>query len=205
MRVITGVARGRPLKCVPGRAVRPTADRVKESLFSAWQYRVDDAVFLDCFAGSGAVGIEALSRGARRVVFIERAGAHVKVIRENLAACGFSDHPGVEILTMDYLAALDLLTRREERFDLIFIDPPYRQDLIPPALERIARGGLLAPTGVLVAERDKRDPLPERVAGGSLYLVRSRDSTFGETVLSWYQPQNPAEGGAADGAGNLPG
>lgn len=203
MRVITGAARGRPLKSVPGRAVRPTADRVKESLFSAWQGRVDGALFLDVFAGSGAIGIEALSRGAERVVFIERESRHVAVIRQNLASCGFADHPGVEILTMDASAGLDLLTRRGSRFDLIFIDPPYRQDLIPPALSRIAAGGVLAPDGVLVAERERKDPVPPEVAG-TISLRWMRDSTFGETVLSWYQPQN-REGGAPDGTGHLPG
>lgn len=202
MRVITGAARGRPLQSVPGRAVRPTADRVKESLFSAWQYRVPACAFLDVFAGSGAVGIEALSRGARRVVFIERESRHVQVIRKNLAACGFERHPGVEILTMEAVPGLELLARRQDRFDLIFVDPPYRQDLVPPAMAVVARGGLLAPEGRLVAERERKDLLPPRVEGQPP-LAWTRDSTFGETVLSWYQLELP-EGGEPDGTGDLP-
>ncbi|MGE5674990.1 MAG: 16S rRNA (guanine(966)-N(2))-methyltransferase RsmD [Mycobacterium leprae] len=186
MRVITGKAKGHPLKTVKGREIRPTADRVKESLFNVLGPRVPDSVFLDLFAGSGAVGIEALSRGARRCTFVDLSTQHLKVVAENLAATGLAD--GAELLRRDARAAVADLGHRGERFDLIFVDPPYGQELVPAALEAIAQHGLLQPDGWVVCERHHRDSVPDVVigpdhAGG---LSRFRELIFGETVLSLY-------------------
>lgn len=193
MRVITGTAKGKPLKTIKGREIRPTADRVKESLFNVLGGRVVDADFLDLFAGSGAVGIEALSRGARSCVFVELMTPHLKVVEENLANTNLRDR--AELMRRDARAALGDLGNRKRRFDLIFVDPPYGQDLVQVALNLIA-DGLLAEDGWVVCEHFKKDRLPDTIpvsnsAGG---LTKFRELVFGETVLSIYRGMAP-EGG----------
>lgn len=188
MRVITGSAKGRPLKTVKGRDIRPTADRVKESLFNVIGPRVAEAYFLDLFAGSGAVGIEALSRGASGCVFVELMTPHLKVVEENLAQTGLRDR--AELLRRDARAALVDLARRNRRFDLIFIDPPYGKDLIPPALELIAAHDLLAEEGWVICEYHHKDGVPESAGG----LTKFRELVFGETVLSIYRGTSPDGG-----------
>jgi len=191
MRVITGSAKGKPLKTVKGRDIRPTADRVKESLFNVIGGRVVDSHFLDLFAGSGNVGIEALSRGAASCTFVELMTSHLKVVEENLANTRLSDR--AELLRRDARAAIADLGARQRRFDLIFIDPPYSQELVPAALELIARHGLLAEGGWVITETYWKDPLPDQVllteqAGG---LTKFRELVFGETVVSIYRETVP--------------
>lgn len=187
MRVITGSAKGKPLKTVKGRAIRPTADRVKESLFNVIGWRVVDADFLDLFAGSGNVGIEALSRGARSCVFVELMTPHLKVVAENLAATNLKDR--AELIRRDARAALVDLGQRQRRFHLIFVDPPYGQDLVPPSLELIAQHGLLAEEGWVICEHDRKDPVPDSAGG----LTKFRELVFGDTVLSLYRAMDLME------------
>ncbi len=187
MRVITGSAKGKPLKTVKGRDIRPTSDRVKESLFNVIGQRVADADFLDLFAGSGNVGIEALSRGANSCVFVELMTPHLKVVEENLAYTGLQNR--AELLRRDARAAVADLAQRQRRFDLIFVDPPYGQGLVPAALDLIAKHGLLAEGGWVICEHHGKDPIPDTVpladqAGG---LTKFRELVFGETVLSIYR------------------
>lgn len=189
MRVISGEAKGHALKTVKGREIRPTADRVKESLFNVIGPRAVDASFLDVFAGSGAVGIEALSRGAKLAVFVELQTSHLRVVEENLKAVGLADR--AELLRRDARAAVADLGNRGRRFDLIFVDPPYGQDLIPPVLEGIAQYGLLEPGGWVMAEHHKKDPVPSALAGG---LERFRELLFGETQISLYRKISPDGG-----------
>lgn len=181
MRVITGSAKGRPLKTVKNRAVRPTSDRVKESLFNIIGSRVVDADFLDLFAGSGSVGIEALSRGARTCVFVELHTAHLRVVAENLQTTGLGAR--AELIRRDARAALADLGNRGRRFDLIFVDPPYGQQLVPEVLELIDARGVLAEGGWVICEHHAKDPVPA-AAGG---LHRFREVVFGETVISIYR------------------
>ncbi len=187
MRVITGSAKGKPLKTVKGRDIRPTSDRVKESLFNVIGQRVADADFLDLFAGSGNVGIEALSRGANSCVFVELMTPHLKVVEENLAYTGLQNR--AELLRRDARAAVADLAQRQRRFDLIFVDPPYGQGLVLAALDLIAKHGLLAEGGWVICEHHGKDPIPDTVpladqAGG---LTKFRELVFGETVLSIYR------------------
>lgn len=192
MRVITGIAKGRPLATVKGRDIRPTADRVKESLFNVLGTRVIDAEFLDLFAGSGAVGIEALSRGARRCVFVELMTSHLKVVEENLAKTGLAE--GAELLRRDARSAAADLGRRGRKFDLIFVDPPYGQGLVNDALEAIATNQLLNPGGWVACEHYKKDLVLTAAAGPGQAggLTRFRELLFGEIVISLYaEPEEP--------------
>ncbi|MBQ8928863.1 MAG: 16S rRNA (guanine(966)-N(2))-methyltransferase RsmD, partial [Oscillospiraceae bacterium] len=124
MRVISGTARGRKLKEPDGRRVRPTTDKVKESMFNIVQFHIQDAAVLDLFAGSGQLGIEALSRGAESVTFVDSARDSVKLVRENVRTAGFEDR--AQIFQTDAIGFLEHCGK----FDLIFLDPPYDTDLI---------------------------------------------------------------------------
>jgi 16S rRNA (guanine(966)-N(2))-methyltransferase RsmD len=141
--------------------VRPTADRVREALFSALGTSVEGARVLDLFAGSGALGLEALSRGAAFAVFVDRAPPAVAALGRNVAALGAG--AGCRILRREALAALAELGAAGERFDLMFLDPPYATDLVERALGGIAARGLLAPGGAVVVEH-QRDRVPPAAA-----------------------------------------
>lgn len=194
MRVISGAAKGRQLRTVQGREIRPTADRVRESLFNILAPRVVEADFLDLFAGSGAVGIEALSRGARSCVFVELVTSHLAVVAANLKATGLIDK--ADLLRRDARAAVRDLARRGRRFHLIFIDPPYAQGLAAEALQAIAAEGLLGTGGWAICEHHRKDALPEQFPGSAIAggLHKFRELVFGETVLSLYRESNPNGG-----------
>ena len=179
MRVIGGTAKGRRLKAPRGRAVRPTADRVKESLINILPHDFSGARVLDVFAGSGNLSIEALSRGAAHAVLIdasERAGA---MIRDNLRQLGLA--PQSEIWMAPASRALKALARRNDSFDYIFVDPPYNHGLAGRSLALIGRCDLLRPGGTLVIEHSSR----ETVSGayGSLQLQDQR--RYCDTRLSF--------------------
>lgn len=155
MRVITGSARGRRLRELEGLETRPTTGRVKEGLFNVLQFEIEGRRVLDLFAGTGQLGIEALSRGAAAAVFVDRRADAVGLIRENLKLTGLEDRGRVAAGdSMEYLATA------QERFDLIFLDPPYAAELLVPALELIARRDLLCPHGVIAAESPAGASLP---------------------------------------------
>ena len=150
MRVITGLARGSRLETLSGDATRPTAEKVKESLFSAIQFDIEGRRVLDLFAGSGQLGIEALSRGAAACVFVDKSTEAVQVIKRNLQHTHLYEKAqvvGAEALTY--------LTRPGERFDLVFLDPPYGADLLLPALDKVAP--LVNDGGILVCETDREE------------------------------------------------
>lgn len=173
LRVITGEARGRKLKAVEGLATRPTTDRTKQSLFNAIQFDIEGRRVLDLFAGTGQLGIEALSRGAADCVFADQASAAIAVIRENLRTVGFEKR--AEVLQGE---ALGILRRfPEDRFGLIFLDPPYEGGLMEAALERIRRGRLLQPGGLIVCES-----LREETPGEGGFEVL-RDYVYGKSRI----------------------
>ena len=146
MRVISGAARGRKLKEPSGFDIRPTSDMVKESIFNIIQFDVEGRRVLDLFAGTGQLGIEALSRGARSVVFVDSSRNAVKLIKENLGLCGFSDAASVH--ARDALSYL----QSDEKFDLIFVDPPYDARLIRKVLDRIIEFDKLNANGIIICE-----------------------------------------------------
>ena len=158
MRIITGTAKGCNLKTPKGMSTRPTSDRVKESLFSILGGEVEGTRVLDIFAGTGALGLEALSRGAREAVFIDKATD--KLIRENSQHCRLSDR--AEILKGDVFAQLNRLSVQGRRFDLVFCDPPYHEGLWQKAISWLDDNELLAPRALVVLERGgENEPMPE--------------------------------------------
>ena len=147
LRVITGTARGIRLRELEGQSTRPTTDRVKEGLFSAIQFDIAGARVLDLFAGTGQLGIECLSRGAEMAVFVDSSPKAAALVRENLRITGLDDR--ATVLQAD---ALDYLARTRERFDLLFLDPPYSSGLLEEAINRAAAFDILNPRGIIVAE-----------------------------------------------------
>lgn len=156
MRIIAGELRGRQIKGLPGLDTRPTSDKVKGAIFNVLSSKVLDARVLDLFAGTGNLSFEALSRGAREVVLVEKNPVAQRIIRENI------DKLGVEKATLLPMDAFTYLKRQnDEKFDLIFLDPPYNQGLVIRALEELAHLSLLTDDGVIVAETGKNEELGE--------------------------------------------
>ncbi len=153
MRVIAGKCRRLLLKSFPGNEVRPTTDKIKETLFNMLNPRLEGAVFLDVCAGTGGIGIEALSRGAERAVFIEKNRAVSELIKENLDHTKLSSQ--ATVLTGDGVYCLRQLAGRQEKFDVIFIDPPYNRNIEEPVLETIMSMNLLNEEGIIVVEASK--------------------------------------------------
>ena len=155
MRVITGIARGRRLKEPNGMETRPTADRVKEAIFSSIQFEVEGRKVLDLFGGTGQMGIEALSRGATHCTFVDLQKQAVAIIRENVNSTGFADQS-----TVIQGDALAFLSRCREKFDLIFLDPPYDSGLLEKAMELIATIDIVSENGIIVCENGSNSGWP---------------------------------------------
>jgi 16S rRNA (guanine(966)-N(2))-methyltransferase RsmD len=168
--------------------MRPTLDRIREALFNILAGDVAGSDVLDGYAGTGSVGIEALSRGARRATFVERDPVVLRCLHRNLDRCGFA--AAAQVLSGDCRAVLPALERQGESFDLIFLDPPYADTGRDPILSWLGRSRLLRPDGLLVLEHATRDAT--RPAYGT--LVRRRDSRYGDTRLSFYRPGAAAAG-----------
>ena len=177
MRVITGSARGRRLGELKGMETRPTTDKVKESIFNCIQFDVADARVLDLFAGTGQLGIEALSRGARSALFVDRRADAVKLIRENLALCRLEEN--AQVVCGDSIAALGA---QGGRFDIILLDPPYGSGLLQQAMEKIVSFDILSPHGIMVAESAADEALPELPPPYGLY----REYRYGKIKVSIY-------------------
>ena len=156
MRVISGDARGRRLKEPMDMDQRPTTDKVKESLFNIIQFDIEGRRVLDLFAGTGQLGIEALSRGAESAVFVDSSNKAVALIKENISRCGFEEFSTV--LRSDWK---DALRRQREKFDIIFLDPPYDTQLLKNSLKTVAEIDILAQNGIIVCESRADTELPE--------------------------------------------
>ena len=180
MRIIAGEFRGRRLAAVKGR-IRPTSDRVREAIFNVLGPLVVEARVLDLFAGTGALSLEALSRGARDAVLVEDQGAALEVLRRNLASLGLENQ--VRVLPIPVQKALKRLAGQGERFTLIFLDPPYERGLALKTLTALQRFGLLLPAARIIAEHSQRESLPEQV--GQLTLRQCR--RYGDTQVAFYQ------------------
>jgi 16S rRNA (guanine(966)-N(2))-methyltransferase RsmD len=180
MRVISGKFKSRRLKGTPPAGIRPTSDKLKETIFNILGSNVHGATFLDGCAGMGGIGIEALSRGAQFVYFVDQSRKACQSIRENLRELAVEN--GFRILEMDLVKALDAVPAQ---FDVAFIDPPYdREDLYEAALTRFGTRSLLTPDGLLIIEHSRRKQLPD--AAGSLRKIRSL--VQGDAALAFYRP-----------------
>lgn len=189
-RILAGAAKGRRLAAPAGLATRPTGARVRQTLFDILAPRLDGCRFLDLCAGSGAIGLEALSRGAARVVLVDESPAAAAVLRENAALLRGAGGD-VTVLRQDAARALAGLAGEGRRFDVVYLDPPYGSALYEPLLEAVAAGRLLAEGGLLVAEHFKKRALPETIGR----LARTRAVRVGDHVLSFYaRLEGPPEG-----------
>jgi 16S rRNA (guanine966-N2)-methyltransferase len=190
MRIIAGEHRGRTLAAPPGLTTRPTPDRVRGALFSALESRLggpgslEGVRVLDLFAGSGALGLEALSRGASQATFVERDRAALKSLQANLQTLRLE--PRSLVVPEDAVHAVALLARRGERFDAVFMDPPYGAPEASTALSSLGEGGLLRPGGVLVLEHSSSDAPPEDPS-----FVRERTRSYGTVALTVYTVSTP--------------
>jgi 16S rRNA (guanine(966)-N(2))-methyltransferase RsmD len=191
MRVIAGTYRSRILKSLKGLALRPTSDRLRETLFNVLAPNISGARFADLFAGTGAIGIEALSRGAAEVVFIENHAPATALIRKNLDSLGI--RAGFTVLPVDALRGLEMLASKakgaESGFDFIFLDPPYAAAAdYQRVLRFLGAADLLAPGGMAIAEHRRKFDLPEKAAA----LRRFRVLKQGDAALSFYRRGDPA-------------
>ena len=178
MRVITGKARGVVLKTPDGTKTRPTTDRVKEALFSIIQFDIPAAKVLDLFAGTGQLGIEALSRGAKNAVFIDCREEACRLIRENLKRTKLADNASVRCTNYEaYLHSCN------EKFDIIFLDPPYAEVFLENSINLITEIDILQSSGIIVTERSVEKELLIEIPG----YTRSKDYRYGNTILAIYR------------------
>jgi len=178
MRVIAGKAKGTQLNTPDGMLTRPTTDRVKEALFSIIQFDIPGAAVLDLFGGTGQLGIEALSRGASRAVFVDARREACQLIRANLSKTHMESDASV--VQSDYL---QYLNRSKEKFGIIFLDPPYAEVFLENAIKRITEIDILCSGGIIVAERPLGKELPWEYEG----FTRSRDYRYGKIILTLYR------------------
>lgn len=179
MRITGGTFRGRKLIPPAGREIRPTSDKVREAIFGILAAKIVGAGFLDCFAGTGAMGIEAISRGASTVTMVEKNRKAVMLIHSNLKNL----NADATVLTIDFFKAVEKLKTKDITFDLIFIDPPYQSLLQEQAVLSIEVSGLIEIDGTVIVEHEKHLQLPLNIGG----LEQIDHRKYGETVLTFYQ------------------
>ncbi|MBP1936472.1 16S rRNA (guanine(966)-N(2))-methyltransferase RsmD [Paenibacillus sediminis] len=180
MRVISGSAKGRALKGVPGMGTRPTTDKVKEAIFSMIGPYFEGGMALDLFAGTGGLGIEALSRGMDRAIFIDMEPKSIEVIRANLKSTGLAEK--AEVYRNDAVRAIKALEKRSVSFDLVFLDPPYRLKHGDELMQLMDERGLLNPQAIVVLEYESSYEYPESFG----HFVCQRKAIYGETAVSIY-------------------
>jgi 16S rRNA (guanine(966)-N(2))-methyltransferase RsmD len=180
MRVISGQARGLKLKTPEGLDTRPTTDRIKESFFNIISGELFEAEFLDLFSGSGAIGIEALSRGAASAVFVDGDRKSIDVINDNLSRARLSDK--AEVIQGNVLTVINSLASRGKRFDIIFMDPPYSKGLTEASLKAIGQAGILKESGFIVAEQSVDEP-ELAIDGFEVYRIKDYKRTTKMTFL----------------------
>ena len=176
MRIIAGERRGRKLLSPEGTEVRPTTNMVKESVFNILQFGIEGRRFLDLFAGSGQMGLEALSRGAREAVFVDSSRESLRVIEKNIESAGFGDR--AKVAASDFAG---FLKAGRDSFDVAFIDPPYREGLMERALELTALR--MSPGGVILCEHGSREELPERAGE----FFKAKVYKYGRTSVTAYR------------------
>ncbi len=181
MRVISGKARGLKLNTPKNDDVRPTTDRVKESLFNMINSYIMDSEILDLFAGTGSLGIECLSRGANQCIFVDNSKESINIVKSNIKKARVENESIV--LNLDFKSAINSLSSKNKQFDVIFMDPPYYKNMFSDALSAVDNNNLLKEDGIIVVEHDTVDKFPDNM--GRLY--KSREKKYGNTTLTFYK------------------
>lgn len=181
MRVISGKARGLKLNTPKNEDVRPTTDRVKESLFNIINSYVMESSVLDLFAGTGSLGIECLSRGASKCVFVDNSKESIAIVKSNIKKARVEEQSVV--LNLDFKDSINKLSVQKNKFDIIFMDPPYYKNMFIEAINRINSSELLSEDGILIVEHDTNDEFPENIG----ILNKIRDKKYGNTTLTFYK------------------
>ena len=184
MRIVAGKNKGNVLKSPKDLSVRPTSEKVREALFDILGTFVEETCFLDLFAGTGAVGIEALSRGAKKAIFIEKEQKWIKIIKENLEKTENSQN--AVVYKIDFLSGLKLLAKKNYLLDFIFLDPPYNKGLVNISLLEISKFPILRHNGLVIAQHYKKEKIMENLNNLRLYNQRR----YGECYLSFYEYVN---------------
>jgi len=187
MRIITGIAKGAKLKAPRGMDTRPTADRVKESIFNILGTMVLEATVLDLFAGTGNLGLEALSRGAKHAVFVDQSAISMRVIKDNAIHTKLVH--SADFYKSDVLKAVDKLGRAGQMFDLIFCDPPYNKGLVTSVLTKIDELNILTAGGIIILEHSRHENIDKQLSN----LQLNRSERYGETIVSFYIYQSKLE------------
>lgn len=188
VRVVSGIKKGLHLKAVPGTSTRPTTDKVKEAIFNIIGPYFDGGVGLDLFGGSGGLGIEALSRGIDKMIFVDRDQKAIQTIKGNLETCRLQDQ--AEVYRNDAVRALKAIVKRDITFDVIFLDPPYKQQKLTELIEEISKHQLLTNAGVIIAEHDSEVVLEKSI--GNFELVRHEE--YGIIGVSIFRYEEGWEG-----------
>ena len=186
MRITSGLFRSRIIK--EPKHIRPTQDKVRKGLFDVLRPSMFDSYFLELFAGSGAVGIEAISNGAKEVVLVEKDNRCCRLIEKNLASLGLISkgqkrREGIFILNTDALRAIEFFKKSNKKFDIIFLDPPYYKDIAKKTLQKLSSYDILSPHGLIIAEHNKKDLLGQDTFG----LTCFKQKRYGDTLLSFYR------------------
>ncbi len=176
MRIITGIARGKNIKTLDGNDVRPTSQKVKEAVFSAIQFDIEGRRVLDLFAGSGQLGLEALSRGAKSCVFVDNSNASIRIIKENIESVGFVEES--KVFSSDYKT---FTAMSRDTFDIAFLDPPYKKEMLLPALRSVLP--LMSDFGIIICEYPPEVEIPESIGGFSIY----RTYRYGKINVTIYR------------------
>ncbi len=182
MRIVAGKYRSRLIRSPKPEGVRPTKDRIREALFNIIKENVAGAEVLDLFAGSGAFGIEAISRGAKSVVFVDDERECIKTIDDNLKDLGV-EKDKFTILKMDVVKAINKLVNDGKKFDIVLMDPPYYKDMVKKCLIKLSERDILNPLCIIIAEHHKRDVLPQEIGGITSY----RTARYGDICLTFYR------------------
>jgi len=180
MRVVSGKCKGMPLKAVPGNSTRPTTDKVKEAIFNMIGPYFEGGIGLDLFAGSGGLGIEALSRGLDKVIFVDRDKSAIQTIRENIHKCGLEQY--AEIFRNEAERALKAVSKRGLQLDYIFLDPPYKKQQLEKIIEFIGENKLLHPNGMIICEHSSEVELLDQMTD----FVKNKKEHYGSTTVSIY-------------------
>lgn len=180
MRIVAGIAKNKPIKSRKGSDTRPTMERVKESMFGIIAPYVDECSFLDLFSGTGNIALEAISRGAKRAVMIEKDPGALKIIIENVNNLGFEE--SCRAYKNDVVRAVEILGKKREKFDIIFMDPPYKDEVCVKVIKAIAKADILAEGGIIIAEHHLFEDMPNQIA----IFNKIDERKYSKKVMTYY-------------------